>query len=201
MTAMPAILAQVRPGRMTHASQLEAMACVEETRDNHAGSRSESRPEVQQPSSWDRMPAQPDDAANRSFAGRFSVTEERGVLVLARSRENLQLIFSQVASHDLPARLDGVCLATVRPMPGDASRSCFELRSGASSCTVAARSLQIHEQAALYGNVIPLPRFGVRQRLLWSLLLRAARFRCGQALIRRVTGRDSPAAAARIAGP
>ena len=70
----------------------------------------------------------------------------------------------------------GARRATMRP-----SSSCT-LRP----CRVAARSLQVHETARIYGRGVQLARFPFAQRILWTLLLWSARFAWGQGLIRRL---------------
>lgn len=122
-----------------------------------------------------------------SFTGRFTVHGSNAALVLAGS--DLRLLFNAVERHDLPASLDGVRVERAAHA-GDESASPgeFQLASGGREFRVRARSVQIHEPAALYGSVIALPKFALRQRLLWTMLLTVARFEWGQALIRRMTG-------------
>lgn len=122
-----------------------------------------------------------------SFTGRFTVRTGDTSLVLEGS--HLRLLFNAVARHDLPASLDGVRVAR-SDEPTDAE---FQITSGGREFSIRARSLQIHERATLYGTVIRLPVFALRQKLLWTLLLTVARFAWGQALIRRLTGRRSRA--------
>ncbi len=135
------------------------------------------------------MSAQTEELAGRRFIGPFSVDEERGTLVLAGQGSGFALFFSGVADNVLPARLGSVRVRAA-PVAGADGRTQFEVMSDSGNWTVAARSLQVHERAQLYGKVIRLPRFELRRRLLWQLLLRVARYRFGQALIRRVTGRN-----------
>lgn len=123
-----------------------------------------------------------------SFTGRFNVHSRHTSLVLECN--GLRLLFSAVERHDLPGSLEGVRVDREPHAPDDRRLPRYEVTSGERQFTVVARSVQIHERAALYGNVISLPRFRLRQRLVWALLLFAARFEWGQALIRRVTGRQ-----------
>ncbi len=125
-----------------------------------------------------------DSALN--FAGPFEVSESGSAVVLTRAGGGLRLIFNGVDRHDLPARLDSVTL----PRPA-ASSGAFRLSTVRSQHTLIARSVQVHERAALYGPVIALPRFPVSGRLKWTVLLWVARFEWGQALISRLTQRKS----------
>lgn len=137
------------------------------------------------------MPARHADArAIGSFTGRFTVHASETSLVLAGS--GLRLLFNAVERHDLPAALDGVRVGRSANAGDDTLPAGeFQVMSGGREFRVRARSLQIHERAALYGSVIALPKFALRQRLLWTALLTVARFQWGQALIRRLTGRRS----------
>jgi hypothetical protein len=134
------------------------------------------------------------EPAPRRFAGPFSVSRDRGTLIVA-SADGHGLFFNQAAGADPPAAGADLTVRELGPAAPGSRR--FELSTAGWSETLVARSLQIHERADLYGKVIALPRFELRRRLLWSILLRLARYRTGQALIRRVTGRSSePSAAA-----
>ncbi|HSD75713.1 MAG TPA: hypothetical protein VLB75_13165 [Steroidobacteraceae bacterium] len=122
--------------------------------------------------------------------GRFSLIDpgtRPAAVVLrhapARSEGRVEAIFGRVAQHDLPAVLDGVVIRTqaARGMP-------FVVRSAGRDFSVHAQSLRIHAGVALYGGVLPQARFPFTQRVLWALLLWSARFRWGQALIRRMRG-------------
>lgn len=124
----------------------------------------------------------------RSFPGPFQPKRESGALRVVSMDGSRELLFIRPENQELPEQLQGVGVRELsQAAPGGQRR--FELESGGRIWTLVARSLQIHERAQLYGNVIALPRFDLRKRILWSLLLRAARYRFGQALIRRVTGR------------
>jgi len=148
--------------------------------DIHASRRSESL----------AMAAQTDELAERRFTGPFMVDEQRGMLVLAARESGFALIFSGVADNGLPARLESSIRVRAVPTADTDGRTHFEVTSDSGSWTIAARGLQVHERSQLYGKAIRLPRFELRRRLLWQLLLRIARYRFGQALIRRVTGRN-----------
>ncbi|HEY7379049.1 MAG TPA: hypothetical protein VH542_10230 [Steroidobacteraceae bacterium] len=122
----------------------------------------------------------------QEFPGRFEVTDVRAprgsVRLERRARRDapaVEVLFARVTRHDLPERLDNLAVDT------EASDSGFLLRSGAANYHVAARSVQIHEGARIYDR-LPLGRFALSQRLLWSLLLWSARYSWGQALIRRL---------------
>jgi hypothetical protein len=97
--------------------------------------------------------------------------------------ERAEAVFGRVTKHDLPATLDGVAIR--RGSPPDQS---FVVSSAGRDYRVVAGSLRIHEGVALYARVLPQAHFSARQRLLWTVLLWAARFTWGQALIRRVRG-------------
>lgn len=137
------------------------------------------------------MPARHADArAIGTFTGRFTVHAGETSLVLAGS--GMRLLFNAVERHDLPAALEGVRVARAAGASADALPAGeFQVQSGGRKFLVRARSLQIHERAALYGSVIALPTFPLRQRFLWTVLLTVARFQWGQALIRRLTGRGA----------
>ena len=124
----------------------------------------------------------------QEFSGRFEVFDARargGGLRLERHARGhvpgVDVLFARVASHDLPASLDGVAVDTAGSAAG------FRVRSGAANYHVAARSVQIHEGSGIYER-LPLGRFSPAQRLLWSALLWIARFSWGQALIGRLRG-------------
>lgn len=124
----------------------------------------------------------------QEFPGRFEVFDARArggsVRLERRARDDapaVEVLFARVTRHDLPERLDNVVVDT------EASESGFRLGSGAANYHVAARSVQVHEGAHIYGR-LPLGRFALSQRLLWSLLLWSARYPWGQALIRRLRG-------------
>lgn len=104
--------------------------------------------------------------------------------VPARGEQRIEAVFGRVTQHELPWTLDGIAIRT------DASpeRMRFIVSSGGRDYSVHAQSLRIHEGAALYGRVLPLVRYPLRQRLLWTVLLWCARFAWGQALIRRLRG-------------
>jgi len=124
----------------------------------------------------------------QEFPGRFELFDARarggGLRLERRSRgtgSRVEILFACVTTHDLPASLDGVAVASA------ASGAGFRVRSGAANHHVAARSVQIHEGASIYDR-LPLGRFSFAQRLLWSVLLWIARFSWGQALIGRLRG-------------
>jgi hypothetical protein len=124
----------------------------------------------------------------QEFPGRFEVFDARAqggsVRLERRARAEapgVELLFARVASHDLPARLDGLVVDT------DVSRAGFRVRSGAANYHVAAQSVQIHEGVRIYDR-LPLGRFPFSQRVLWNLLLWSARFSWGEALIGRLRG-------------
>ncbi len=48
--------------------------------------------------------------------------------------------------------------------------------------------MHTHEPVQIYGTAVKLPRFTLRRRILWWVLLTIARFDWGQALIRRIRG-------------
>ena len=80
-------------------------------------------------------------------------------------------------------------MISMEPKLGSDRSRRFEFSERGRHWEVQARSLQVHETVDLYGRAIALPRYALRQRLLWSLLLGLARFNWGQALIRRLTSR------------
>jgi hypothetical protein len=126
--------------------------------------------------------------APESFTGRFTVQSSDHSLVLAGNDVRLQ--FNAVELHNLPSSLDGVNVARANGSGGE-TQSAFQLTSSGRTFQVKARSLQIHERAVLYGNVITLPKFRFTQRALWTLLLTMARFEWGRSVIRRLTQRNS----------
>jgi hypothetical protein len=133
------------------------------------------------------MPTTPASAQSaRSFTGRFRARPERTALLLERTGGDLQLIFSAVERHNVPAFVENIVIDGGTRQGGSAKAQ-FDVLSAGKRYSVIARSLQTHEHVALYGKVISLPRFGLRQRLVWTLLLGLARFEWGQALIRRLT--------------
>ena len=119
------------------------------------------------------------------FPGRFDVLDSGvrpGELIL-RSRKDdhghgVELLFAAVSSHDLPRELGGITLDDAAA-PGGV----FEICAGTANHRVVARSVQVHEGVAIYGQSIRLARFPVSQRLLWILLLWSARYGWGQRLI------------------
>jgi hypothetical protein len=135
------------------------------------------------------MPArQADKSAIGGFTDRFTVHATDAALVLAGLR--MRLLFNAVEAHDLPSSLDGVRVERVNSSAGSAAIASYRLESAGRTFSVRARSLQVHERAVLYGNVITLPKFPLSQRALWAALLTVARFNWGQSLIRRLTGRN-----------
>ena len=119
--------------------------------------------------------------------GRFSLIDpgtRPAAVVLrhaaSRAGQRVEAVFGRVTQHELPALLDGIVIRAGAP---------FVVSSAGRDFRVHAQSLRIHEGAALYGRVLPQARFPLRKRLLWTALLWSARFRWGQALIRRARGR------------
>lgn len=117
------------------------------------------------------------------FAGQFETVSSGarpGELSLRRLRRNhvcgLELHFAAVSSHDLPWTLDGIIVEETGP-------GLFGIRSARATYRVAARSLQVHETARIYGRALQLVRFPFSQRILWMLLLWSARFTWGQNLL------------------
>ncbi len=120
------------------------------------------------------------------FSGQFETVysgARPGELSLRRLARNdvsgLELHFAAASSHDLPWTLDGIVVEENGP-------GLFAIRSARANYRVAARSLQVHETARIYGAAVQLARFAPSQRILWMLLLRVARFNWGQDLIRRL---------------
>jgi hypothetical protein len=120
------------------------------------------------------------------FPGQFEIVDSGarpGVVSLQRRARHgasgLELNFAAVSSHDLPWSLEGVAVEEKGP-------GLFGIRSAGNNFRVAARSLQIHESARIYGRAVQLARFSVSQRILWMLLLWSARFAWGQSLIRQL---------------
>jgi hypothetical protein len=118
--------------------------------------------------------------------GRFILLQPKqpaGAIVLRREPHGgepaFEFVFARVTQHDLPATLNGV---SVREY-GFTDRE-WLVNSAARDYRVQARSLQVHENASLYGSVLPPPRLATRQRLLWKALLWLVRFGWGRALIR-----------------
>jgi hypothetical protein len=101
----------------------------------------------------------------------------------ARSAHRIEAVFGRVTQHELPDALDGIVIRV-----HNATGMPFVVSSAGRDFSVQAQSLRIHEGVALYGGVLPQARFPFGQRMLWTLLLWSARFRWGQALIRRVRG-------------
>lgn len=104
--------------------------------------------------------------------------------VPARAQQWLEVVFGRVRQHELPAALEDIA---IREQAAPAEKL-FVVSSGGRDYRVRAQSLRIHAGAALYGTVLPLARYPLRKRMLWTLLLWCARFDWGQALIRRVRG-------------
>jgi len=130
----------------------------------------------------------PSDAqAFRSYAGRFKVTRQNTSVVLSRDQGALVLLFTDAIGGDLPAAVEHPKITELAART-DPERVTFEIRSSANRWLLEARSLQVHERVELYGTAISLPRFALRERILWTLLLWAARFEWGQALIGKLTG-------------
>jgi hypothetical protein len=120
------------------------------------------------------------------FSGRFETIDSGarpGDLSLRRAARHdapeLELHFAAVSSHDLPWSLDGIVVEQKGP-------GLVGVRSAGNNYRVAARSLQVHETARIYGRGVQLARFPFAQRILWTLLLWSARFAWGQGLIRRL---------------
>lgn len=123
--------------------------------------------------------------------GRFSLIDSgtRPAAVVLRHmpgrvEQRVDVVFGRVMQHELPAVLDGIAIHTDVPRERG-----FVLSSAGRDYRVHAQSLRIHTGVALYGGVLPRVRFPLQQRLLWTVLLWSARFRWGQALIRRARGR------------
>jgi hypothetical protein len=100
----------------------------------------------------------------------------------ARDVERVELVFGRVMLHDLPSSLDGVAVRSDAP-------GLFVATSAGRDYRVHAQSLRVHHGTALYGRVLPLARYPIRQRVLWTVVLWCARFAWGQALIRRLRRR------------
>jgi hypothetical protein len=120
------------------------------------------------------------------FTGQFETVysgARPGELSLRRLQRNhvpgLELHFAAVSSHDLPWTLDGIIVEENGP-------GLFGIRSARANYRVAARSLQVHEGARIYGRAVQLAHFPFSQRILWTLLLWSARFNWGQNLLRRL---------------
>lgn len=120
------------------------------------------------------------------FSGQFETVYsgarpgELSLRRMARSHvSGLELHFAAVSSHDLPWTLDGIVVEESGP-------GLFAIRSARTNYRVAARALQVHESARIYGAAVQLARFPLWQRILWMALLWVARFSWGQNLIRRL---------------
>jgi hypothetical protein len=104
----------------------------------------------------------------------------------------LEVLLSGVTLREVPATLHGLHIEELNGVPPDPGQrpvaARFRVRSADGGQSFAAASVQIHEHPALYGRSIALPRFRLRQRLLWTILLWLARFDWGRALIRRARG-------------
>lgn len=143
-------------------------------------------------------PSGPNARAARAFDARFRArSESTGGARCALSfsgvgaQGRVEIRFSGVASHDIPRvpelLLDGLELAAEsdsRPLEGSMIRS-FRVESHGRCYRIEARSVQVHEHPRLYGTALRLPRFGLRRRALWTVLLWIAGFDWGQRLIRR----------------
>ena len=119
--------------------------------------------------------------------GRFELLDPGSrpasiVLRHARDARRIEAVFGRVTQHDLPATLDGLAIRA-----GAVPQS-FVVSSRGRDYAVHAQSLRVHHGIALYGRVLPLARYPLHRRLLWTALLWCARFDWGQALIRRVRG-------------
>jgi hypothetical protein len=101
----------------------------------------------------------------------------------ARVEQGVEVVFGRVTQHDLPGLLDRIVMRTPA-----ASGMPFVVSSAGYDFAVHAQSVRIHTGVSLYGSVLPQARFPLGQRVLWMLLLWSARFRWGQALIRRLRG-------------
>ncbi len=108
-------------------------------------------------------------------------------IVLRRSPRGdeaaIEVVFARVTHHDLPTILDSIVVHESR-----SGERVYLVSSAGRDYRVHARSLRIHESTVIYGRALPLARFALHQRLLWTLLLWSARFAWGQALIRRIRG-------------
>lgn len=127
------------------------------------------------------------------LGGSFRVQTEparRSVTLVADSGDSrMEVRFQGVMQHALPERIRDPGVVNVSSTTGPRSRRLFEIRSLAGSWRIEADSVQVHEYPALFGRVVVLPRFPLRQRVLWGLLLWVARFQGGRALIGRLTSR------------
>lgn len=120
------------------------------------------------------------------YPGRFTLLDagsRPGSLVLRRDPQDgepaVEYLFAHVTRHDLPSSLNGI---SVREF-GFTDRE-WLVSSAGRDYHVQARSLQIHERAAIYGRVLPLAHYSSTRRVLWTVLLWVARFGWGSALIR-----------------
>jgi hypothetical protein len=131
-------------------------------------------------------------APGSSLAGRYRVRADSQSLQLRRDSPPLEMNFSGVRSHDLPAGMRQLRLAE---MTVDAGGESFRLHTDRQTYRVVARGVQVHERMALSAIAPALPRYRWQRRLLWTVLLAIARFDWGQRLIRRVRRRRSRDAA------
>src|SRR5262245_5386702 len=113
-----------------------------------------------------------------AYDGVFRVhagTLGRVTLRAAAREPALDVLLSGVSARDAPAMFDGLQieeLSGARPATAHGSVAArFRVRSGDGSRSFGAASVQIHEHPVLYGRSIVLPRFGLRRRLLWTVLL------------------------------
>lgn len=148
------------------------------------------------------LSSQPPDSNARTarvFHARFHMRSEStgdvscALLFFGVGAEGrVEIRFSGVSSHDLPCGLelvfDDLELAADgarRSQQGSTTRS-FRIESRGRCYRIEARSVQVHEHPRLYGTALRLPRFGMRRRALWTLLLWIAGYEWGQRLIRHL---------------
>lgn len=126
------------------------------------------------------------------LSGRFRRTLDPRldcvVLVGSSPDATTEVLFHGVTAHDLPEQLLDPAVETTPTATGGAQQV-FAVRSGERAWHVKAKGVQVHEHPAIFGREVHLPRFALRKRIAWTLLLWLARFGWGRAAIERLAAR------------